>query len=320
MTNDDRIETALRSAYARHAVDKLPEPRYLMPPRHASRGPSGHRGSLAVASCAVVVAGVIALVLVLHGGTPAGEGVRVAHVTPSPSAAQQTPPPGTVARLEAVGRALVTADGRTIYTSATGGGCTRTAILTATESSTEVVLDLNGYTTTDTHLTCTANLILWTRSTTLTTPLDGRRLIDGSTGRVVPYLDGHNLAAVTWLPKGASVAINSPGEGWTRSYTFPGQRDVAPIDIAQSSTNLLHSEEFQANPDVDVSHLTIHGHRAVLVTQRLDGNLVQDRLGWNEAGYTFIVDSEPEYGYQQPFSPHVIERIARGLQPAATGG
>ena len=313
MTIDDRLETALRSAYTRHAGDELHELRYE-PPMGFSRSRSRWRAPVALTSCAMVIVGLIVLTLVLHGRTPTAQKVQIAQVTPSPSATHPRPPAGTVARLEPVRKALVTADGDTIYTTAIGGGCIRTAILTATETSTEVVLHLNAYTAADKDTGCTLNLIVWTRSTTLATPLDGRRLIDGSTGRAVPYFDGRNLATATWLPKGAGTPINSLGEGWTRTYRFPGQHDAAPIDISQGTTDLLHSDEFRANPDVRISYTHIHGDRAVLVTQSDNGTLLQDRLGWEQDGNTFIVDSQPEYGYQQPFGPDVIERIARGLQ------
>ena len=157
MTIDDRLETALRSAYTRHAGDELHELRYE-PPMGFSRSRSRWRAPVA-----------LTLVRDGHrwldrfdtgparsdadspkGADRAGHAITVGH------------PPTATGRhrcaTRAVRKALVTADGDTIYTTAIGGGCIRTAILTATETSTEVVLHLNAYTAADKDTGCTLNL------------------------------------------------------------------------------------------------------------------------------------------------------------------
>jgi hypothetical protein len=310
MSTGDRLETALRTAYDRHTGDDLRELRYLPPDRSSSRRASW-RTPAAVVSCAVVVVAVIVLALVVGRGNGPDQKVRLGQ----PQSGISRPPAGTVAVPEQVPSALVTADGRTIYTTATGGGCTPAASLTATATATAVVLHLDGYTITGNHVGCLDYATRWTRSTTLATALDGRRLIDGSTGRPVPYLDGRDLADVTWLPAGASVPANSLTDGWTRGYTFPRSLDAGPIAVSQSSTDLLHSDEFRPDPGQAIHNVRINGHRAVLVTQTENGTLLQDRLGWDADGYTFIVRSQPENSHQHPFSTDVIERVARGVQP-----
>jgi hypothetical protein len=252
-----------------------------------------------------------------NGSVGDGAGSNVPRET---HAASWTPPAGTKPQAQPIEYALVSANGREITVAAFGGGCTVTAHLSATEAAGEVVLRLIGYEHTGRHIACPTNLIVWTRSVTLSEPLAGRRLVDGSTRKVVPFFDGRHLAALGWLPSRARLESNRPtGHGWERTYGF-SSRHAAPIQIDQVYGDQLGGDQFAPDPMRRNSHLLVHGHAATLVTQPgPHGRLLEAFLGWVEHGYTITVESLPEYRWQRPYPPRVLEHIAREMRlPTAT--
>jgi hypothetical protein len=316
VADHDPVEAAVRAAYQRHRDDPLPDVVAMVPaPRDRRRSPR----ILPTVTAAVLIGAVVTVaVLLSRGHQPGRQTVAIAPPTastsPTPTPSHSVPPadpfPGTTGHREQIASALVSADGRHIIVPATGGGCIQGAALGATEGPAEVALHLTQYVS---HAGgCPLNLIFENRSVTLASPLGGRRLVDGDTGRNVRYIDGRDLATVTWLPSGSSGPHNVLLDGWTRNYAYVSRR-TAPISISQSAGNRLGALEYQANPDVELTTLTIHGHRARLITQKDHGVLVQDRLAWFEAGYTITVESQPDRTPQQPWAPRVIEHVARGL-------
>lgn len=209
--------------------------------------------------------------------------------------------------------ALVSANGRTITVAAQGGGCTTGADLVATESSADVRLRL---TVDMTGSNCASDVRLVQASATLPDPLGARKLIDERTGRTVSYIPAHDLAQPRWLPAGASEPQGSLMNGWTRTYTFPTSRRLAPLTIAESIGRYADQTRFTAIGDSS-SRLSIHGHPAHLVLWHDSGKLDGAFVGWVEGRYSIIVSSEPARPHQRVLSPHVLLRAARGLRVPA---
>jgi hypothetical protein len=210
-----------------------------------------------------------------------------------------------VASPQPVIRALVAGDGRKIFVSAGGGGCTRHAGLTATATSEAVTLHLNTYTPNASE-PCTSESLVLKASVTLAVPLGSRRLVDGDTAKAIPYIDGSTLAAVGWLPDRASKPVNSLSYGWTRTYRFPGKPAVPPLMISQGPPNLVDTGELRSSSYV-VSHPIVRARVATLVTQ-------SDGLAWVVNDTMYLVASEPVVDSQQPLSPNTLEHIARSLR------
>ncbi|MCW2672300.1 MAG: hypothetical protein JWP14_889 [Frankiales bacterium] len=263
---------------------------------------------------AVVAAGLIGGALLLAGQDARNQDkVRLAtEPSPGPSTTSHA-----ASRPQAVTFALVSADGLRITVNAIGGGCTRDAHLTAVQTTAEVSLRLLADDTSGPGVVCTTDLHVWPRSMVLDSPLAQRRLSDVASGALVPYFDGQQLASVSWLPSGSEGPTDRPeGRGWTRVYEFPGQQAAAPLAIIQTPGDLLGTDRFQVSGALEASSTRVHGHEAILIVQRdLQGNLLQSRLGWVESGFTFEIDSMPDWVYQRPLQPDVLQHIADGVQP-----
>lgn len=232
--------------------------------------------------------------------------------------ASWTPPAHSTSTPQPVTYALVSADGRQVFVRAYGGGCTLAAHLMAIETTTEVRLRSLQWNDSRSGIACPGNLILWTRSVTLSHPLGARKLVDDSTDKAVAFFDGKRLATPTWLPPGAHGPASSPtGRGWwARTYTF-NKRQWAPIEIDQVVGNRLKLSELT---DASYVRRAIHvrDRRGVLVEQRDAGQpLIQDRLAWFERGYTYIVESSPRWAWQHPLGPATLLRVANGLTLAS---
>lgn len=215
----------------------------------------------------------------------------------------------------AVDFALVAADGRRVTVRGTGGGCMKAARLTATQTSAEVDLRLVRYDVKPTrHLFCSAVLTIWTRSVTLRRALAGRKLATGRLGTDVPYFDGRQLAKVGWLPKGARRPVDRQfaGRDWLRTYRF-GKRSEAPIQIDQIPGNRLDMSELTSSAYVR-HHVDVQGRRGESAVQGdVRHGLAEDRLAWFAHGYTYIVESVPRWGWQHPFSPATLLRVADAM-------
>jgi hypothetical protein len=207
---------------------------------------------------------------------------------------------------------LVSADGRRITVSAEGGGCTAALHLAPVETSDTVTLTLTEYVHDG---PCAAYATVTQRSVTLRDPLARRRLVDGTLDKAITQFDGHNLAAVRWLPAGAGTPQDRPdGAGWIRVYSFPGHPIEAPIWVEQAPGNLLGQDRFHPAMGT-ISTTMVHGRPARVIAQYDDqGVLLQDRLGWYEQGYTYSVMGMPSLGSQHPFPPNVLKRIADAMR------
>jgi len=257
----------------------------------------------------------LAGLLVALNAAAAGCGNQAAPVHPPAHAdSPWSPPAGTTAAPQPLRFALVSADGRRVTVNASGGGCTADLHLATAETRDIVTLTLTEYVRSG---PCAAYGLVTQRAVTLRDPLGPRDLVDGTSRRPIRYFDGRKLAAVRWLPSGASAPQDRPnGAGWIRVYNFAAHAAEAPLWIEQAPGDILGEDQF--HPGVGtVTMATVHGHPARMITQYDDqGVLLQDRLGWFEAGYTYVVSSMPSLGSQRPLPPDTLERIAKALRPS----
>jgi hypothetical protein len=118
-----------------------------------------------------------------------------------------TQPTAATTQREAISQAPMAADGRHIIVRFTAGGCVRSATLTAAETVSAVTLvpapDPVGY-------GLPGRPGHRDRGVTLRNPLSGRSLVDGTTGRGVPYFDRGALLRVTYLPPGYRFSAYLP--------------------------------------------------------------------------------------------------------------
>lgn len=220
---------------------------------------------------------------------------------------------GVSRELQPITRALVATDGRSITVPAMGGGCVTRVALTASQTASTVRLRLTAFSVTGHDVACPSDVRLLQAATHLRTPLGHRQLVDGDTGRRVPYIPGSDLARPRWLPQATSRPQNSPINGWTRTYSFPARLRRAPLTIVQNPKRFANPSEFYSDSVNKIRHLSIHGHPALLRVEDQGRGIDQVRLGWHEDGYALIVASIPASNGQRPLSPEVVTRIADHL-------
>jgi hypothetical protein len=219
---------------------------------------------------------------------------------------------GTSADLQPITRALVSVDGRSITVPAMGGGCVTRVVLTASQTVSVVRLRLSTFAAIGRDVVCASDVRLLEATTRLDEPLGRRHLIDTDTGRQVPFIPGRDLATPRWLPREAGRPQNSPISGWTRTYFFARRLRRAPLTIDQSPRRFADPREFPTTSG-RLTHLTIHGHPALLWVETQGRGIDQDRLGWHAGGYALIVASIPLRADQRPVSPSAVTRVATNL-------
>jgi len=212
-----------------------------------------------------------------------------------------------------ISRALVSADGRTITVPALGGGCVTGVHLTAAETSAEVDLRLTARVSGEG--VCPADVVLLQASVVLPRPLGSRRLVDQATGRAVPYIPGQDLARPGWLPPGAGKPGNSFSGGWTRTYTFPESRRLAPLEISENPGRFADPQQF-ADGGASPRKVSVGGKPARLVVED-SGHLGDVFVGWMAGKYSIVVSSAPWYADQRTLSPRAVLRVARTLRVPA---
>lgn len=254
--------------------------------------------AVAVAACLIVVGGVTTY-------------AATRHASPGPTV---HPSPVQLPRRdgERIARALVSADGRTVTVPAEGGGCVIGVHLTATETPTQVGLDLSQ------HLSkgsvCTGDIRLLQASTVLAQPLGTRTLVDQSTGLDVSYIPGQDLAEPGWLPPGAGSPRDTYLNGWTRTYSFPDSSRIAPLQIIENPGRFANPDQFTSNRS-SATTVSVDGTPAQLVVERAaSGRIAEAFVGWVAGRYSIIVSSMPWVAGQRALSPRALMRVARGLQ------
>jgi hypothetical protein len=218
---------------------------------------------------------------------------------------------GTTQR-EAISQALVTAGGRHIVVPFTGGGCVQGGRLTAAETSSTVTLVLRQILSGSS--VCPADLTVGTAVTvTLAHPLGGRSLVDGSTGRPIPYLDGRNLLRVTYLPPGyrfsAYLPFPSPVfTAWEREFVSPGQA-AAPVDVEQVPGNATVPPSWPV-----ISRVRVGSRLAAVGVLTGNGQVFGRAITWRAGGYTFVIYTVMVRAGQHLVSAAQLTSIAAGLR------
>ncbi len=218
----------------------------------------------------------------------------------------------TTTRPEVVTDALVAPDGRLIVVTYTGGGCVVGARLTATQTRSAVTLVLRQVLSGASI--CPADLIEGlTVTVTLPRPLWGRSLIDGSTGRAIPYLDGRKLLRVTYLPPGFRFSAYLPDPAaavtaWEREFVSAGLA-TAPVDVVQVRGNTAVGPSWPVTAQV-----TVGGLRAALSVLTSNGQVYGRAITWRAGGYSFVVYSVQVRAGQRLLSAAELNRIAAGLR------
>jgi hypothetical protein len=219
---------------------------------------------------------------------------------------------GATTQREVISRALVTGDGRHVVVPYTGGGCVQGATLTAAETSSTVALMLRDILSGSS--VCPADLSVGTVAVTLRRPLWGRSLTDGSTGRLIPYLDGRKLLRVTYLPPGYQFSAYLPFPSapvftaWEREYISAGQA-TAPVDIEQVPGNAAVPPSWPVTSRVPVGR-----QLATVGTLTGNGQVFGREITWRAGGYTFVVYTVLVSAGQHLPSAAALTAIAVGLR------
>jgi hypothetical protein len=225
--------------------------------------------------------------------------------TMRPAAASTTSP-------ESITGALVAPDGRHVFVPYTAGGCVVGAKLTAAETGSTVTLVLRQVLSGASI--CPADLILGdVASVTLPHPLWGRSLVDGSTGRRIPYLDGRKLLRVTYLPPGFrfSAYLTYPVTqvtDWEREFVSAGQA-TAPVDVVQVPGTAAVGPSWPVTAQV-----TVGGRRVPLSVLTSNGQVYGRAITWRADGYAFSVYTVQVRGGQRLLSAAELTGIANGLR------
>ena len=214
---------------------------------------------------------------------------------------------GTTTQRQAISRALVTADGRHVVVPFPVGGCMQRSILTATETASRVTLVLKqilsgGF--------CAADLTEGTTAAVLRHPLSGRALVDGTSGRGIPYFDGRKLPRITYLPPGYRFSQYFPAAagGWERRFVS-ADRAYGMLHVVQvpGSAAVLPAWPVQSRTEVD-------GHPATVQIGSEGGQVYVRAISWAADGYAFDVYSEITQA-SPPLGVAELTRIAAGCGP-----
>jgi len=213
---------------------------------------------------------------------------------------------------EVITGALVAPDGRHIVVPYTGGGCVQGATLTATETGSKVTLVLRQVLSG--AAICPADLIVGLDvSVTLPHPLWGRSLVDGSTGRPIPYFDGRKLLRVTYLPPGYRFSAYMPYPApavlaWEREFVPRGQA-TAPVWVEQVTGNASVGPSWPVTARVKIG-----GRRAALSVLTSSGQVFGRAITWRAGGYAFVVYTVAVRAGQRLLSTAELTGIANGLR------
>ena len=247
---------------------------------------------------------------------------RPAAATMSPAAAGTTrpaalsttrPTPARTTSPEAITAALVAPDGRLVVVPYTGGGCVVGAKVRETETRLTVTLVLLQVVTGASI--CPADLIEGlTVTVTLPHPLWGRALVDGSTGRRIPYFDGRKLLRVTYLPSGFRFSAYqtypvTTVTNWEREFVSAGQA-TAPVDVVQ----VPGIAPVVGSSWPVTARVTVGGRPAALTAGTSNGQVFGRAITWRAGGYTFIVYTVQVRGGQRLLSAAQLTGIANGLR------
>lgn len=229
-------------------------------------------------------------------------------------------------------RALVSSDGRSVIVpvSSSNLGCWALS-LTSDEQGRRVTLDASSTPGTGAGMACasdaatTANLV-----TTLRTPLWGRSLADGSTGKTVTYFDGRQLYRTGYLPAGYRLYQDTPWldivdqpktaqgyNAWVREYVPRGScpPDTVNVQVSQfkpaSETSRLGTGPVRLRTEVN-------GHPAQVRKGMIYSTLARESVTWAAGGYGFAVawsgNASATCPKPTPLPYSELLRVARSLR------
>jgi hypothetical protein len=161
---------------------------------------------------------------------------------------------------------------------------------------------------------CPADLIVGLSvSVTLPHPLWGRSLVDGSTGRGIPYFDGRKLLRVTYLPPGYRFSAYQPYPApavtaWEREFVSRGQAS-APVEVEQVQGNAAVAPSWPVTARVKVG-----GRLAALSVLTSGGQVFGRAITWRAGCYAFVVYTVMVRAGQRLLSTAELTRIADGLR------
>ena len=118
-----------------------------------------------------------------------------------------------------VGGALVSLDGRTVSVTTALAPCGETDTLIAAEQPARVTLTLEY--TYSKHPSCTGMPAFAVYSVRLQAPLRHRRLVDGVSGKPVPFFDTRGILRPGYLPPGYAFRYDAPDASELLTYQFP---------------------------------------------------------------------------------------------------
>jgi hypothetical protein len=163
---------------------------------------------------------------------------------------------------------------------------------------------------------CPLDLVVLSVSTTLPEPLGARVLVNGTTGKKVPFFDDRSFAAITVLPRGYRCGPGEPG-----TFELKGSGVGATVDCsgpAKDSGPLAIEQERGAEAVTGgawplVGHPMVAGHRATLRVAASSGEVYVRSLDWSTGGYSFAVLSLQQMEGQQILSSRELLAVARGM-------
>jgi len=218
-----------------------------------------------------------------------------------------------VTRFAFDGFPVVSRNGRTI-TVLTVQQCGGPSKLVATSYQDRVALVVTAPTGAPDEV-CPLDLQVLTISTTLPEPLGDRVLVNGITGKPVPYFDDRWFADITVLPQryrcgaGEPGVLPSGGSGVNATVYCSGPaKESGPLAIEQ----LKGVGSVTASWPI-VGHPTIDGHQATLRVAVSSGIAYVRCLTWSAGGYFFTVISMEQMEGQQILSSSELLAVADGL-------
>lgn len=168
------------------------------------------------------------------------------------------------------GGALVSADGRTISVTGDGVLCDQVISLEAIETELTVTIDLRNAQPRKPECAGMTGYALY--RVRLGLPLGRRRLIDGVTGKPVPYLDVNAVRRPAYVPPGYVFRYDEPGTRAFPLYPYPAPTSHGRVSYSEvfsaSDNNWLVITQQPAGPvrwpaSFRVRAVTVCGHRAM---------------------------------------------------------
>jgi len=186
------------------------------------------------------------------------------------------------------GGALVSSDGRTVSVMGVGACDWSNMHLTAAEQPGSVVLTLRY--TRPLQDTCSGMPGYAAYHTQLQAPLGHRRLVDGVTGKAVPYFDSRHLLRPAYLPLGYQFRYDAPSATGLLSYDYQAAPEGATVSCSQlysraGGPDLLVITQATGGrltwpTQVRPQPVIVHGHQALAIP---------GRLSWTQGGQTIVV-------------------------------